>query len=201
MSGHTVIAASFQEDSKAYQALSELKNAGAEGRVEVLSSAIIARDENGVLSAPEADDQVSGAATVGGGFTGLLIGILGGPVGMLFGWTAGTIVGGAFDLKRYGDSNDVLGQISRFIPAGSTAVVAELNEYADEVVDGIVGGLGGSVLRQSADEVLDEIEAVQEAYEDAERAARKAAREERKAERRENFEERRDALKAKLGIN
>lgn len=201
MSDHTVLAATFVESSKAYQALSELNSAGREGRVEVLSSGIVARDLNGALSVPEAQDNVGGSATMGGGFVGMLIGILGGPIGMLFGWTTGMLIGGAVDIKREDDASDVMSEISRAIPVGTTAVVAELNEYTTEVVNGIVSGLGGVVVRRSADEVLAELEAAEDAYKAAQREARKVARQERKAERRENFDERKAALKEKLGAN
>ena len=121
---HNVIAVSFEDRSKAYQALSELKGAGLEGRVEVLAASIVTRDEQGRLDAPEGGDAVGGAATWGGGLIGLLVGVIGGPIGMLFGWTGGLLVGGAFDIRRTDRSDSVLGEISRYIPVGGTAVVA-----------------------------------------------------------------------------
>lgn len=201
MSGHSVIAATFSEESKAYQALSELQAAGRDGRVDVLAAGVVARNQNGVLSVPEADDNVGGGATIGGSLIGLLIGIIGGPIGMLFGWTTGALVGGAFDFKRADDTNDVLGEMSNSIAPGTTAVVAELGEVAPEVVDGLIGGLGGTVYRRSADVVLAELEAAEEAYAQAQKEANKVAREQRKAERRANFEERKEGLKSRLGIS
>ena len=60
---HNVIAVSFEDRSNAYQALSELKGAALEGRVEVLAASIVTRDEQGRLDAPEGGDAVGGAAT------------------------------------------------------------------------------------------------------------------------------------------
>ena len=57
---HNVIAVSFEDRSNAYQALSELKGAGLEGRVEVLSASIVTRDAQGRLDAPEGGDTVGG---------------------------------------------------------------------------------------------------------------------------------------------
>ncbi|MFT0846158.1 DUF1269 domain-containing protein [Actinomycetaceae bacterium L2_0104] len=200
MADYNVLAATFEDDSKAYQALSELKGAGLEGRVEVRSAAIVSRDQNGALSVPEATDNVSGSSTLGGGLIGLLIGVLGGPIGMLFGWTTGAIIGGVADFKRDDDTSDVISQISKAIPAGTTAVVAELNEYTPEVVDALISGLGGTIHRRPAIEVLTQLEAAEEAYEAGQREAKKVAKEQRRAERRENFDERKAALKEKLGI-
>ena len=196
---HNVIAVSFQDRGKAYQALSDLEGAGLEGRVEVLSASIVTRDEQGRLDAPEGGDTVGGAATLGGGLAGAMVGVIGGPIGMLFGWTGGLLVGGAFDIRRADSSDSVLGEISRYIPLGGTAVVAEVNEYAVEVVDKLMAELGGTVYRRPADVVLAELEAAEDAYRTAQKEAEKAAREQRKAERRQNAEERKAELRQNAG--
>ncbi len=129
-----------------------------------------------------------------------MIGVIGGPIGMLFGWTGGLLVGGAFDIRRADRSDSVLGEISRYIPLGGTAVVAEVNEYAVEVVDKLMTEQGGTVYRRSAEVVLAELEAAEDAYRKAQKEADRVAREQRKAERRQNAEERKAALKEKLDV-
>ena len=198
---HNVIAVSFEDRSNAYQALSELKGAALEGRVEVLAASIVTRDKQGRLNAPEEGDVVGGAATLGGSLIGLMIGVIGGPIGMLFGWTGGLLVGGAFDIRRADQSDSVLGEISRYIPVGGTAVIAELNEYAVEVVDKLMTELGGTVYRRSADVVLSELEAAEDAYWEAQKEADRAEHELRKAERHQQAEERKAALKEKLDVS
>ena len=201
MSEHNVIAVSFEDRSNAYQALSELKGAGLEGRVEVLAASIVTRDEQGRLDAPEGGDILGGAATVGGSLTGLMLGVIGGPIGMLFGWTGGLLVGGAWDIYRADRSDSVLGEISRYVPVGGTAIVAEVNEFAVEVVDKLMSEQHGTVYRRSADVVLAEIEAAEDAYQRAQKEADRALREQRKAERRQHTEERVAALKEKLDVH
>jgi uncharacterized membrane protein len=201
MSENTVIAVSFAESSRAYQALSELKGAGLEGRVDVLAASIVTRDEQGRLYTPEGDDTAAGVATVGGSLVGLLIGVIGGPIGMLFGWTGGLLVGGAADLHRADDTDSVLGEISRYIPAGGTAIVAELGEYAPEVVDTLMAEQGGIVYRRSAEAIREELAAAQNAYRAAQKEAAQAARELRKVERHEKAAEQKAAIKEKLDIH
>ena len=198
MSAQNVIAVSFEDRSKAYEALSELKGAALEGRVDVLSATIVTRDEYGRLSSPEGGDVVAGAATVGGSLLGLMIGVIGGPIGMLFGWTGGLLVGGGFDIRRADRTDSVLGEISRAIPLGGTAVVAEVDEYAFEVVDTLMLELGGTVYRRPTELVLAEIEAAEDAYRQAQKEADRIVREQRKAERRQNAQERMADLKEKL---
>lgn len=201
MSEHNVIAVSFEDGSKAYQALSELKGAGLEGRVEVLAAIIAARDEQGRLDVPEGGDFIGGAATWGGSLIGMLIGVIGGPVGMLFGWTGGLLVGGAFDIRRAESSESVLGEMSRSIPDGGTAIVAEVNEYAVEVVDKLMAELGGVVYRRDAEVVRGELEIAEDAYRKAQKEADRAARERKKAELHQKVEDRLATVKEKLDIS
>jgi uncharacterized membrane protein len=201
MSEHNVIAVSFAERSNAFEALSELKGAGLEGRLEVLAASVVTRDADGRLDTPEGGDTAGGVATVGGGLVGLLVGVIGGPIGMLFGWTGGLLVGAAFDIRRADSTDSVLGEISRFIPAGGTAVVAELNEYAVEVVDRLMDEHGGTVYRRPAELVIAELETAEDAYFAAQKEADRAARDQRKAERRQKADERKAAFKEKVGIS
>jgi uncharacterized membrane protein len=200
MTDHNVIAVAFPERSKAFEALNELKGAGLEGRVDVIAANVIARDEKGRVDIPEDIDLTQGDRTWGGGLIGLLVGVIGGPIGMLFGWTSGILIGGALDVRRADRTASVLGEISNSVPAGGTALIAEVDEYTPEVIDTEMGRLGGTVFRRPADAVLADLEAAEEAYRAAEKEADRAAREQRKAERKEDFEQRKAALKAKLGI-
>jgi uncharacterized membrane protein len=201
MSEHTIIAVSFPEQAKAYQALSELKGAALEGRVDVVAASVVTRDLDGRIESPDGVDNHGAAGMWGGSLIGMLIGVIGGPIGMLFGWTGGLLVGGAYDVRRAERSADALGDISASIPPGGTALVAEVHEVATEVVDKEMTALGGVVFRRDADEVLAEMEAAEDAYREAEKEAKRAAREKKRAERKAGFEERKTALKEKLGVS
>src|ERR1700758_88483 len=195
-----VIAVTFDEQSKAYQALSTLKGLDREGRVELKSAAVVERDANGQLRIPEDTDNAGGEGFLGGGLIGMLIGVLGGPLGMLLGLGTGGVIGGVYDVDQADMQDETLAQDGRYIAPGRNALLAEVDEYADEVVDGAMSAEGGTVLRRSADDVLAEIEAAEEAAEDAQRQARKKARERKKAEMREKYEERKTHLREKLHI-
>jgi uncharacterized membrane protein len=200
MSEYNIIAVTFDDRAKAFQALSELKGAAIEGRVDVSSAAVVTRDADGRIEMPDGVDNNGAVGTWSGGLIGMLIGVIGGPIGMLLGWTGGLLVGGAFDVRRVDRSAGALDQISAAIPAGGTALVAEVHEFAREVVDGEMAKLGGTVSRRPGEEVIAELEAAEEAYRDAEKEARRRAREQRKAERQADVEARKTALKEKLGV-
>ena len=93
----------------------------------------------------------------------MLVGVLGGPVGVLLGWGAGALMGGAFDVDRAVTSDEALTVLGRAIPPGSTALIASVEEPAVEVIDAEMYTLGGEVTRRTVAEVMGELEVAEEA--------------------------------------
>src|ERR1043166_7821823 len=98
MAAKNVVVVRFTEPSKAYQALSVLKEGDADGRIGLESAAVVERTEQGELRIPESTDNVGLIGTASGSLIGMLIGVLGGPFGVLLGWGAGAMTGGLFDV-------------------------------------------------------------------------------------------------------
>jgi uncharacterized membrane protein len=201
MARENVVVVRFTESSKAYQALSVLKECDAEGRIGLESAAVVERTPEGELRIPEGTDNVGLVGTASGSLIGMLVGVLGGPVGVLVGWGGGALIGGAFDVDRAVKSDEALTVLGRAMPPGSTAVVATVDEPAVEVIDGEMTKLGGEVTRRPVGEVMDELEAAEEAAEAAAHEARRTLRQERKAEVRASVDERMGKLKDKLHVS
>ena len=197
---HNVVVVKFAEASKAYQAMSVLKDCDAEGRIELKSAALVERTPEGELRIPEGADNIAMIGTVSGSLIGMLIGVLGGPVGVLVGWGAGALMGGTIDIVGITKSEEALTALGRAIPPESTAVIASVTEPAVEVIDGEMAKLDGEVTRRPVVEVMAELEAAEEAADAAAREARKKLRETRKAELTENLEARVESLKEKLHV-
>ena len=200
MATQNVIVVRFTEPSKAYQALSVLKEADAEGRIGLESAAVVERTAGGELRTPESADNAEFVGTASGSLIGMLIGVLGGPVGVLLGWGAGALMGGAFDIDRAVTSDEALTVLGKAIPTGSTAVIASVEEPAVEVIDGEMKKLDGEVTRRSVAEVMGELEAAEDAADAAAREARRTVREKRKAEMTADVNERVGKLKEKLHV-
>jgi uncharacterized membrane protein len=198
MSTENVVVIRFTEPSKAYQALSVLKELDNAGRIGLESAAVVERTASGELRTPESADNVGLAGTASGSLLGMLIGVLGGPVGVLLGGGAGAVMGGAFDVDRAVTSDEALTVLGQAIPTGSTAVIASVEEPAVEVIDGEMKKLDGEVTRRPVAEVMDELEAAEDAADAAAREARRTVREKRKAELNARVEERKGKLKEKL---
>src|SRR3954462_13096003 len=78
-----VLAVNFGDDAEAYKALTQLEELGEQGQVELVGAAVVVRGEDGRVDTKaevgDADYEYEGTAT--GGIVGLVIGILGGPLG------------------------------------------------------------------------------------------------------------------------
>ena len=201
MAQENVIVVRFTEPSKAYQALSVLKELDGSGRIGLESAALVERTATGELRTPESADNIGLVGTASGSLIGMLIGVLGGPVGVLLGGGAGALMGGAFDIDRALTSDEALTVLGQAIPTGSTAVIASVEEPAVEVLDGEMKKLDGEVTRRPVAEVMGELEAAEDAADAAAREARRTIRAKRKAEVHANVEARVGKLKEKLHVS
>jgi uncharacterized membrane protein len=194
----SVVVVGFKENSKAFEGFTELKSLSDQQKLTARSAAVVERDLDGKLDIKDSFDADSGVATAGGGLTGMLLGVIEGPVGMVLGLTGGALAGGSFEMHHADDQDAVLTQLNAAINPGHAVLVAQVNEPSTEVLDKAMDKLGGVVLRRSEADVLDELEAAEDAGKAAQAAARKAMLEKKKAEVKEKREDRIAALKAKL---
>ena len=193
-----IIVLSFAEESKAYQALSELKAAAAQTRLQLVNAVVIDRDAAGGFRARDGySDGAPASGPLVGTLLGSLIGIFGGPLGVLLGGASGALLGTAVSIGNLEDRATLVDQMLHAVPPGATAVVATVGEYAEEVVDGLAAGLGGVVLRRPAAAVLAEVEALRDAEDAAAKAARRVLREQRKGEWSAKYESWKDEVQDK----
>jgi uncharacterized membrane protein len=198
MSTRNVISVSFDPDNNAYAALTALKELDAQGQLRLESAAVIARTDDGQIVVKDNVGSVDYAGAASGGMLGLLIGILGGPLGVLIGGTYGLMVGSLLDLDEAERSDSALSQMSASARPGRTALLAEVDEQGPEVVDTAMEPLGGSVLRRSADDVEAEIAAAEKAQDEAKREATKELMRSRREHTKEQAHAKVEELKAKL---
>jgi uncharacterized membrane protein len=192
-----VVIIRFAEDSKAYQALSDLNRLGDEGKIDVRSAILMERTDDG-FSIPEGADTAAGFYLASGGLIGMLAGVLAGPVGVLLGGSMGALAGGTAEVARSADQDFALDSISKDIEPGSTALVAEVSEYAEEVLDNAMTALGGTVTRRSASDVYAEVVAAEDAEGDADLAAIVSRIDEHRADRKAKWDAFKEKVSAKV---
>jgi uncharacterized membrane protein len=196
--GHNVIAVSFDDDSNAYNALTSLKELDSQDRVGVSEAVVAVRGDDGQLDVKDSVQSTSLPATASGGLIGLLIGVLGGPLGVLIGGTYGLFVGSLFDLYDLTEADSALGEISTSARIGHTALLAVVDERSPEVVDTAMSAVGGTVVRRPVAEVEAELAAAEEAERKAKREARKELIRGRQEHTKAAVDAKVDALKAKV---
>jgi uncharacterized membrane protein len=193
-----VIAVSFPEEANAYEALARLKELDSQGSVSVREAAVVVREQDGQITIKDQFGEESYEDTAGGGLLGLLVGVLGGPLGVLVGGATGVLVGSLFDEDDDDETRSALGDMSKSIRVGPPGLLAEVSEPAPEAIDAVMAHLNGTVVRRSAGDVELELAAA----EDAQRAAKKKARHELREARHKEHKKKADAklaeLKAKL---
>jgi uncharacterized membrane protein len=161
------------DDKNAYQALTDLKQLDSQGQIKIAGAAVVMRDVDGRVDVKSETGEDTYVGTASGGLIGLLIGIIGGPLGMLVGGAYGLLVGSLFDIAEVDTTESVLGEISKQVRPTRTAVLAQVTEQSPEVVDAAMARLGGDVLRRPAVDVEEEIAAAEEAQRKANAEARK----------------------------
>jgi uncharacterized membrane protein len=186
-----VIAVSFEDDRNAYNAMTSLKELGAQERIVVEEAIVVVRGEDGQLLTKERVESNVMAGAAGGGLLGLLIGVIGGPLGVLVGGAYGLLVGSMFDLYEIDETDSALGAVSTSVRFDHTALLAVVVEQSPEVLDVAMANLGGTVVRRPVAEVEAEIAA-------AEKAERKAKTEARKELVRGRHEHDKAAVHAKV---
>ena len=193
-----VLAVSFAEESNAYAALTILKELDSQKQVDLYGAAVVARNADGHLSVKDQIGDVGVTDMAGGGLIGLLIGIIGGPLGILIGGTTGLLVGSLFDLQDADDTQSVLADISQSVRPGRTALLVDVSEPSPEVIDSAMARLTGSVLRRPVDEVEAEIAAAEKAQHEAKKKARKELREARHEKHKKKVHAKVEEMKEKL---
>jgi uncharacterized membrane protein len=187
-----------ENDKNAYQALTDLKQLDSQDQIKITGAAVVTRDADGRVDVKSDVGEDPYAGTASGGVIGLLVGIIGGPLGMLLGGAYGMLVGSLFDIDEVDTTESVLGEISKQVQPTRTALLAEVTEQSPEVIDAAMARLGGEILRRPAADVEEEIAVAAEAQRKAEDEARlellKARREQSKEDAHAKVEE----LKAKL---
>jgi uncharacterized membrane protein len=196
-----VLTLNFTEDGDAYEALTTLKELDEQGQVSLEGAAVVMRHEDGTIAIKDEVGDIGYEGTATGGVVGLIIGILGGPIGVLLGGATGVLIGSLFDMDDLDESDSVLSEMSRTVSVGRPSVVAAVEEQSPEVVDSAIHRMDGTILRLPLADVEAEIAAAEEAQRAAKQAARKKLREERREERKEKVQAKIAELKSKLRID
>lgn len=179
-----VIVASFKEEKKAIDALHALIQAESLGDITIYEK-IIVRKKAGVDFEILKEDTADGWRMLAGMGIGSLLGLIGGPVGFIFGLYTGTAVGALAELGHYDFAEDFIGKIENKMGEGTTSIIAAIDEDNSVFVDTCLKPFDAVILRSNVDFVYDkyvdeQIEEIDEEIADKRAHLKKAAGDDRK---------------------
>ena len=136
----------FDSESKAYDGTNALSQLDREGSITVHAECVIKKNAEGKTVVLKIVDDLP-ISTVGGTAIGSLIGLLGGPYGVIIGAAAGTLVGATSDLYGAGVSAEFVDEVSARLTPGKYAVIADISEEWVTPLDVKMEKLDGQVFR------------------------------------------------------
>jgi uncharacterized membrane protein len=168
----------FDNEGKAYQGKSALRQLADEASITLYASAVILKHADGSVSVK---DEAAAPPLAS----------LGGPAGVLAGASAGLLIGGLVDIDTLRVGEDFVDDVGRALTPNKVALVAEVDEEWTTPVDMRMEALGGSVFRRAQSEVREKLD-------DEEIAAMKADLAQLKEEIANEHAARKQKLQAKL---
>jgi uncharacterized membrane protein len=155
---YEMMVVAFEDETKADEVLTALKQLDVEATVDLKSAAVVKRDVEGKVKVKETKDFDTKQGAIGGAVAGGLLGLLGGSLlkGAILGAAGGAIVGKGLDM---GLNDEYLKSVGESLGSGTSAIVAlvafERVERAMEELDKFEGG---TILRHTlSDEVYQQL--------------------------------------------
>ena len=199
---HNIITAVFQNESEGYQMITELRNAPVTEQAAILQMMLVKCDEKGL----ELCDRYEGIATVGkgsliGGLTGSMIGILGGPLGVLLMGTAGAMTGTMVDTGEAVAGEVLMETVAGKLYKGEVGLIILADEEDESYLDGILSKFPVEILRYDALDIAEEVDEAIKIQDEKDRQALMRLRQRKKEAEEKEWQEKREAWKAELEAN
>ncbi|MBD0401792.1 DUF1269 domain-containing protein [Flammeovirga sp. EKP202] len=150
-----LIVSVFDNQSKAFEGLSAIKELNTNGDISLYASTVISKNDEGEITVNESSDQGPIGAGVGM-LTGAFIGLFGGPIGMVAGAMAGSLGGLIYDFDKAGVDTIFIEKVSEALESGKTAIIADIEEGWNAPLDTKMKELGGILFRRNRAEVAEE---------------------------------------------
>ena len=195
-----IIAVVFDNEKKAYEGKTALRQIELEGNITVYSGAIVTKHADGTASVKDFDD-AGPIGTLTGTALGSFIGLLGGPVGAVVGAASGLAVGALVDVDRYDNARvgeDFVADLLKTLTPNKVALAAEVDEEWTTPVDTRMEAIGGIVFRRALWEVREAADEKEIAAMKSDLAQMKAEQAKVNAERKAKLQKKVDQLQGRI---
>lgn len=155
---HEMVVVAFEDEYKADEVLSTLKQLDVEATVDLKSAAVVKRDAEGKVRIKETKDFDAKQGAIGGAVAGGLLGLLRGNLlaGAILGAAGGAVAGKGIDM---GLNDEYLKSVGDGLESKSSALVALIAfERVERAMAELEKFEGGTILRHSlSDEVYQQL--------------------------------------------
>ncbi|MFC2029216.1 DUF1269 domain-containing protein [Chloroflexota bacterium] len=155
---HEMVVIAFEDEFKADEVLSTLKQMDVEATVDLKSAAVVKRDAEGKVRIKETKDFDAKQGAIGGAVAGGLLGLLTGKllVGAILGAAGGAAAGHGIDM---GLNDEYLKSVGESLESQNSALVALIAfERVERAMAELEQFEGGTILRHSlSDEVYQQL--------------------------------------------
>lgn len=185
-----VIVAAFAVESEGFQALSELRQAAGGDSYLVSAAALVKKEKDNFVYLDGFDtgvDTVNDAAK--GGLIGMLVGIFGGPLGVLFGGSLGTLIGMNVDAADEIFGLSMLTQVADKLDDGMVALIALADEKSPDAIDAKLSAHETIIARFDAEAVAEDVNRAYEKQAEMARLAKLDLQQKKEAEIRKSVED------------
>jgi len=125
----TLLAIRFDHPLKAQECMLAMVRIGSQDVIRIEDAAIVDKDDKGKIRLRQSKDINAGEGATSGGLYGSLIGIIGGPIGMLAGGALGAAAGGLFGkLRDVGVDDDHMKEMGERILPGENLLFLLLHD-------------------------------------------------------------------------
>ena len=192
-----LLAVVFNNETGAFEGLRAINQLDAEGSITAYAAQVVQKGADGKLSAKQTEGNFP-LQTTKGLWLGTLIGLLGGPAGVVVGAAVGGSAGVIGDLNIADLNADFVNEVSTALTPGKVALVVDANEDWVTPVDTRMEALGGVVFRTGRKNFEAEQRSRDIAELKAEIADLKAEHAQAKADRKAKLQAKVDSLNARL---
>ncbi|MBQ1490846.1 MAG: hypothetical protein IIZ39_02700 [Blautia sp.] len=194
-----IVIVSFEVESEGYQAITELKKKTLQEGYAISQAALVKNEDGHVVALDSFDTGIETKNdTRMGGLIGALMGVAGGPLGMVIMGGYGALIGSAVDWGDAVNNASLMEHVLSCVTEDSPVLIAVVQEEDGSVFDKNFEKFDAEVTRFDAAEVAAEILEAERVQEEMAREAKKKLREAKKQDRKQAIEERRERIKGRF---
>ncbi len=192
-----VLTAIFKVESEGFQAFSEIQNS-LKNELYLIPQMALVKYEQGKLQVLDKYDspELEDGKVFGGGLFGSLLGVLGGPIGMLLCGTTGAAIGMVSSSADGEAASSLLEDVCNKLEDGTVAIVALVCEENENHLDSFLSKFDTQILRRDALFVAEEVAETKRMEEDMKEKVRARMRARKKEEITTSIQQKLDKIKA-----